>query len=115
MEPPSFFLNQDPYTNFYNFWMELGFSKMKPKSQSDLFPCLQQFYRAEPSYFSLYTGLHQNSYTDPLHFSVEVALPWYIYRVHFNGYMKSNKFIICNLTYTTQDDMTPKILVEFNA
>jgi len=67
---------------------------------TSLFDFLCDLYRYEPFRFEICNEIHQNTYKDPLHFSIKVYLSQDFnnyYTIHINGYLKSI-FIVDNLT-----------------
>jgi hypothetical protein len=57
-----------------------------------------------PERFTIISGIHQNHFTDPLHFSVEVDIAdGWKNRMHVNGYFKNNTFICVNIVAQTKE------------
>jgi hypothetical protein len=57
----------------------------------------------EPHRFTLLKELHQNSPTEPLHFSVEVEIvPGWKHRLHFNGFIRE-KFRVFSIEACTKE------------
>ena len=74
------------------------FDKMRPSESNYMYGMLRTIYTDSPLRFKIASGIHQNHETDPLHFSVEVNLEGVKMTFHVNGYYKSPKFIVTNLT-----------------
>ena len=106
----------DIFAPYYDNWMTVAFTKIKPSSWSDLFPLIQSHYRSSPEKFVVTSPLHQNDAEDTLHFSVEFKIPYSTYRFHIYGFYK-NVFVITKITYMNnfQNIWTePKSLVTYN-
>lgn len=74
------------------------FGAMRPAQSDYMYGMLRTIYTDGPLRFKIACGIHQNHETDPLHFSVEVTLEGVRMTFHVNGYFKSPRFIVTNLT-----------------
>jgi len=74
-----------------------------PTQSTFAFQMVRSMWSRCRSRFVITGGLHQNSMTDPLHFSVSVDIAdgWKNY-IHFNGFY-NNHFILQNITMMTVD------------
>jgi hypothetical protein len=74
------------------------FDKMRPAQSDYMYHMLRTIYTDSPLRFKIASGIHQNHEKDPLHFSVEVNLEGIKMTFHVNGYYKSPKFIVTDLS-----------------
>jgi hypothetical protein len=93
-EPEKDAFRQTLYSNV----MSNIFNKMRPSESDYMYGMLRTVYTDSPLRFKIASGIHQNHESDPLHFSVEVNLEGVKMTFHVNGYYKSPKFIVTNLT-----------------
>ena len=93
-EPEKDTFKQTLYSNV----MTNIFEKMRPADSNYMYGMLRTIYTDSPLRFKISSGIHQNHESDPLHFSVEVNLEGVKMTFHVNGYYKSPKFIVTNLT-----------------
>ena len=78
-------------------------SKYPSKSSTMAFQIYKSIWLKTPEKFKVISDLHQNSFRDLLHFSVEVDVAdGWNHRLHFNGYWK-DRFILCNIDAGTID------------
>ena len=81
-------------------------SKLKPHNFNATFKLLQFVYKHESQRFNVYSGIHQNNATDPLHMSVNVDMDYGAYIIlHINGFWK-NRFIVTHITLAENGGMT---------
>ena len=82
----------------------------KPAQSSFAFLMFKSMLMKNPERFNIISSIHQNSFTDPLHFSVDVQIAdGWKNRLHVNGYYKNNTFICVNITGQTKDYDTNRI------
>jgi len=88
----------------YSHVMTNIFEKMRPADSHYMYGMLRTIYTDSPLRFKIASGIHQNHESDPLHFSVEVSLEGVKMTFHVNGYYKSPKFIVTNLTILNKQE-----------
>lgn len=83
----------------YNSIIECIFTQTyKVKDTTSMFYMLCDLFHYENHRFQFANPLHQNSYDDPLHFSVRVSMSKDLYyTLHINGFFKG-KFIVNNVS-----------------
>lgn len=71
---------------------------IKTENATGMYHFLCDLYYYDPSRFSFCNPIHQNSYDDPLHFSLRVTISTDLYyTLHINGFLKT-RFIINNIS-----------------
>jgi hypothetical protein len=76
----------------------------KPTQSTFAFLMFKSMLMNNPERFSIISSIHQNNYTDPLHFSVDIQISnGWKNRIHINGYYKNSTFICVNITAQTKD------------
>lgn len=83
--------------NLYDFTMNWIF-QTPPAVESPTLTLLRFTWKHFPKYFKLQNGLHQNSDTDRLHFSVALHLDGDWSNLHIYGYLLNARFLVTEIT-----------------
>lgn len=110
-------VNKDPFAGYYSYWTHLAFSRLKPNAHADVFSLIQMLYSQNPNTFQHYSGLHQNTKDDQLHYSVRISSMFASYFIHIYGWWRNPVFVITHMTYVmtsnTGSRSPPQLLANF--